>query len=117
MYIDRNGDGKIISVFSRPQRNDHEFVEGATVAEIKSTRQLRHEKMMAGVEFNGVMCSAFREDQWGLASVKPLVESGTDIDFEFENGNVVTLTQANLSSFESVWVPFRMAHTKVNFVP
>lgn len=87
------------------------------IPETQTVESQRKASMMTGVEFDGVMCSACKQDQWGLASIKPVVESGTDIDFEFENGNVLTLTAANLPAFEATWVPFRLAHTKVNFQP
>lgn len=61
----------------------------------------------AGVEFDGVMCSATKEDMWGLNSIKDWVAAGNDTDFEFDNGNVLTLTKDNYAAFESVWIPFR----------
>lgn len=80
-----------------------------------TVEEQRQEAMMTGVDFNGVMCSAFKEDQWGLGSIKDFVMAGNDIDFEFVNGNVVTLTSANLAAFEAVWIPFRQAHLRVKF--
>jgi len=79
--------------------------------------QQRRASMLAGIEFEGVMCSAHKEDQWGLDSVKDYVVGGMDIKFEFKNGNLLVLTSANIAAFEAVWLPFRLAHTKVNFQP
>ena len=62
---------------------------------------------LQGVEFAGVMCSATKEDMWGLSAVRSWVASGQDVAFEFDNGNVLTLSLANMAAFEAVWVPFR----------
>ena len=62
---------------------------------------------MVGVEFDGVMCSATKEDLWGLSSVKDWVAAGNNVNFEFDNGNVLTLTKDNYAAFEAVWIPFR----------
>ena len=67
------------------------------------------EAKLTGIEFQGVMCSAHKEDQWGLDSVRTLVRSNHPVPFHFKNGNVLTLTAANIDDFESVWVPFRMS--------
>jgi len=79
--------------------------------------QQRRASMLAGVEFEGVMCSAFKDDQFGLSSIKPYVESGMSFDFEFVNGSVLNINPSNIAAFEAVWFPFRLAHTKVNFQP
>lgn len=65
------------------------------------------ELKLAGVEFAGVMCSATSRDMWGLNAVKEWILSGQAVPFEFDNGNVLVLTQANIAEFEAVWVPFR----------
>lgn len=62
---------------------------------------------LIGVEFDGVMCSATKEDMWGLNSIKDWVAAGNNVEFEFDNGNVLTLTKDNYSAFEAVWIPFR----------
>lgn len=62
---------------------------------------------LAGVEFEGVMCSATKEDMWGLASVKDWVRAGSSTNFNFDNGNTLTLTPQNIDAFEAVWIPFR----------
>lgn len=80
-----------------------------------TTEELRQQAMMTGVEFNGVMCSAFKEDQWGLASIKDFVLAGNDVVYEFENGNTLELTSSNIAAFEAVWVPYRQSCLKVNF--
>ncbi|CAH9015716.1 putative DUF4376 domain-containing protein [Vibrio phage 393E50-1] len=62
---------------------------------------------LLGVEFEGVMCSATKEDMWGLNSVHAFVKAGNDIDFEFDNGSVLKLTADNVEDFYAVWSPFR----------
>jgi len=82
-----------------------------------SIEQQRRESMQAGVEFEGVMCSAFKDDQFGLSSIRPYVDQGMSFDFEFVNGGILNINPSNVSAFEAVWLPFRLAHTKVNFQP
>ena len=67
------------------------------------------EKKLIGVEFEGVMCSAHKEDQWGLASVLPLVQGGQSIPYHFKNGNVLVLTPANITNFQTTWTTFRQS--------
>jgi|GEM_PF-6577193 len=69
----------------------------------------RGELMYAGVLIDGVMCSALKEDQWGLNSIKAFVVAGTDVPFEFVNGNTLTLTSSNIAAFEAAWIPFRFS--------
>lgn len=82
-----------------------------------SVEQQRKEAMQDGVEFEGVMCSAFKDDQFGLSSIKPYILDGMSFDFEFVNGSVLNINPSNIAAFEAVWFPFRLAHTKVNFQP
>lgn len=72
-----------------------------TEAELKAKAKLE------GVEFEGVMCSATSEDMWGLASIKEWIRAGQTTNFEFKNGNVLTLSNDNIDAFEAVWIPFR----------
>jgi len=65
------------------------------------------ELKLAGVEFEGTMCSATKEDMWGLKSIEDYVAAGQDTPFQFDNGNTLVLTQANMASFQAVWIPFR----------
>lgn len=66
-----------------------------------------------GVEFEGVMCSATRDDQNGLTSVLVVYQlEGAAFQptrFGFANGNSLTLTKDNLMSFLQVWKPFRQS--------
>lgn len=72
-----------------------------------TAEQTRAADMLAGVEFEGVMCSATKEDMWGLSSVRDYILSGATIPFKFENQNTIILDSSNLPAFEAVWVPFR----------
>lgn len=66
-----------------------------------------------GVEFDGVMCSATKEDQNGLTSVLVVYQvegqAFQPTRFGFANGNSLTLTKDNLMAFLQVWKPFRQS--------
>lgn len=62
---------------------------------------------LQGVLFEGVLCSATKEDMWGLSSVAPWVQAGNSTAFEFDNGNTLVLTPDNYRAFTQVWGAFR----------
>lgn len=66
-----------------------------------------------GVEFEGVMCSATRDDQNGLTSVLVVYQlegqAFQPTRFSFANGNSLVLTKDNLMPFLQVWKPFRQS--------
>jgi len=68
---------------------------------------------LVGVEFEGVMCSATRDDQNGVTAV--LIASqfqGVEFaptNFYFSNGNVLKVTKDNVAAFANVWLPFRQS--------
>jgi hypothetical protein len=68
---------------------------------------------MVGVEFEGVMCSATRDDQNGLAAVMLAYQLQGDkfspTEFTFANGNKLVLTGKNMSTFIAKWLPFRQS--------
>ena len=68
---------------------------------------------MIGVEFEGVMCSATRDDQNGLVAViiaHQLQKTAFQPTlFSFVNGNSLLLTYTNLPKFLSIWMPFRQS--------
>lgn len=72
---------------------------------------------LAGVEFEGVMCSATAADQAGLVAVLMDIQTqGAAFEptrFEFENGNTLVITLANYQAFAAVWRPFRRNFFKV----
>ena len=68
---------------------------------------------LAGVEFDGVMCSATANDQNGLAAVLLAIQlqgpAFQPTRFEFENGSQLVITLANWEAFAGVWLPFRQS--------
>jgi len=72
---------------------------------------------LVGVEFEGVMCSATRDDQNGLVAVIIAYQlQGANFqstEFQFVNGNKLVLTTQNVQQFMAVWIPFRQSF----FVP
>lgn len=76
------------------------------------------EKKLQGIEFDSVMCSATKDDQFGLTgiwmqyeSLKALGKAAefTPQAFNFENGSVLVLTKDNMEAFRAVWLSFRMS--------
>ena len=74
---------------------------------------------LAGVEINGVMCSATRADQDGLTAVSVGVimarSSSTtfpDTLFNFVNGTELLITDANFDGYFATWSVFRQSFFK-----
>lgn len=71
---------------------------------------------LVGIEFEGVMCSATREDQNGLAAVLLAFQmQGAQFKptaFHFANGSVLVLTAQNIQAFTAMWLPFRQSFFK-----
>lgn len=86
-----------------PKTEEEELAAEAAALEKERVRAAK----LAGVEFEGVMCSATKEDMWGLAAIGPWVQAGNSAAFEFDNGNVLVLTPENYQEFTSVWGAFR----------
>ncbi len=75
------------------------------VIEAEITKESRK---LAGVEFQGVMCSATESDQNGLLSMYNFIKAGQlSPNFHFENGNVLPLNSGNIDALLAVWSPFR----------
>ena len=90
------------------------LLSDAVVSELQ--QQARKAAQVAGVEFEGVMCSATAEDQHGLNAVwaqyalgKLAQQAFSPAYFHFSNGTKLLLTEANVEAFEAVWLPFRMS--------
>lgn len=68
---------------------------------------------LVGVEFDGVMCSATKEDQDGLIAVLTAYQlQGNEFKptrFVFANGSNLVLSLENLKQFIGVWMPFRQS--------
>ncbi len=94
------------------------FVDGAwvftfdTVAQDAKDQKVleeldRKNRKLAGVEFEGVMCSATGGDMHGLKCVEDDILEGIPVNFHFDNGNVLVITPGNVEAFKAVWKPFR----------
>lgn len=68
---------------------------------------------MVGIKFDGVMCSATRDDQNGIIAVlvaKQLQGSHfKPTKFTFANGNSLVISLDNLDAFIKTWMPFRQS--------
>ena len=66
---------------------------------------------MQGIEFQGVMCSATKQDQDGLLAVLIAYQmqgsAFRPTRYDFANGNKLTITVSNIQQFIAVWMPFR----------
>jgi hypothetical protein len=75
------------------------------------------DQKMVGVEFDGVMCSATRDDQNGMVAVIVAFTLQKDkfqpTMFTFVNGSKLKLTAQNIQQFLSVWMSFRQSFFKV----
>jgi len=95
--------GNIIEMVSERPSPDHYSKSDGTWEFRENTDTLKN----MGIEFQGVMCSATAEDQWGLASIESVVLAGMPVNFKFANGNSLVLNQDNWAAFRNVWLPFR----------
>jgi hypothetical protein len=72
---------------------------------------------LIGVDFEGVMCSATKEDQDGLLAVLTAYQiqgnSFQPTRYDFQNGNSLVITKQNIQQFIAVWMTFRQSF----FVP
>ncbi len=84
-----------------PVRPKHKVLED--YPEHKSYLKLR------GIEFDGVMCSATKEDFWGLSAAEDWIRAGNASMWEFSNGSKLELNKDNIDAFYAVWVPFRLS--------
>jgi hypothetical protein len=68
---------------------------------------------LVGIEFEGIMCSATKEDQNGLLAVYMAYQiQGDSFEptvYEFENKNTLILTKDNIQDFIDIWMPFRQS--------
>jgi hypothetical protein len=121
-YVDKNGnslgdfEGSVpengIEVPVRPNTG-LDIWNGKSWDAAKLTKKQKADALkFSGIKFDGVLCSAEAEDMWGLSSIKEFIKAGNSTPFVFNNGNTLLLTPDNLSSFEAVWVPFRLGFFK-----
>lgn len=84
-------------------------------AEIKKLEEMKGEDVpdpkFKGIEFEGVMCSATKNDQNGLIAVLLAFQLQKSVfkstQFQFDNGNKLTITAENIMQLIGVWMPFR----------
>jgi hypothetical protein len=128
-YYAEIADGKVIDIFQADAplapnwvvSNEHVRVgmiwspsllsELVSAAAAETKAQADSASKLQGVLFDGVMCSATKEDMWGLNSVLTNYQmSGQAFlptRFDFSNGNSLVITKDNIQAFTAVWVPFR----------
>jgi len=74
-------------------------------------------RKIEGVEFEGIKCSATKEDQDGLAAVLLAIQlQGAEFKptmFHFSNGSKVVISLENYRSFIQTWLPFRQSFFQV----
>jgi hypothetical protein len=74
-------------------------------------------RKFAGVEFEGVMCSAMKADQDGLVAVLLSIQmQGAAFPptlFHFANGSRLVISLANYQALIATWLPFRQSFFRV----
>jgi hypothetical protein len=90
--------------------------EKTKIEKLKDKRDAQKPHKLAGVEINGILCSATRKDQDGLTAVAmgTLVARGAgttfpDTVFEFQNGAELLITDSNFDAYYAIWMPFRQS--------
>ena len=101
-------------LLENPIESNYSDLESITVKEFKKLLVIKNtlapltskEKSdalkFAGIEFQGVLCSAEAQDMWGLSSITEFIAAG----------NSTLLTPDNLAEFQAVWIPFRLGFFK-----
>lgn len=88
-----------------------ELLDGPPEPPPPTAEELARVAKITGIEFEGVMCSATKEDQAGLLAVLIAFQmqgaSFQPTRFDFSNGNKLVLTKNNIQQFIAVWMPFR----------
>lgn len=97
--------------------DDNLLVIHTMATQSKPVAELERLRKFAGIEFDGVMCSATKEDMWGLASVESYVRAGMATPFKFDNGSTLLLTKDNIDAFQATWVPFRASFFSLTKLP
>ena len=68
---------------------------------------------MKGILFQGIWCSATKQDQDGLLAVLVAYQmqgaSFKPTRYDFANGNSLVITKDNIQQFISTWMPFRQS--------
>lgn len=110
-------DGVKMTIPNDPSDHHWQMVQDAivngTVISTENPHIQSPDPKMAGIEFEGVMCSATEQDQNGLAAVLMAIQfQGANFQptrFYFENGNTLVISLANYAAFAAIWLPFRQS--------
>ena len=97
-------DPDLVEALTEAQKTAIEADNAASQAKLAQAQE-----KLTGIEFEGVMCSATKEDSDGLLAALKWLEAGGETKFYFKNGNTLQLTQANYLEFQTVWMPFRQS--------
>ena len=105
-----------------PEKKGNKWVLGWDVVDLNEYEKKAKKKdkqkpqKRAGVEINGIVCSATRSDQDGLTAVamgtllaRAASTTFPDTLFEFENGAELLITDANFDAYYAIWMPFRQS--------
>lgn len=86
---------------------------GAPKPELPTYIEEAQDLKMVGIQFDGVMCSATRDDQNGLMAVLMAHQmqgaAFKPTAFVFANGETLVLTKDNVPAFTAAWMPFRQS--------
>lgn len=92
------------------------IVDTPTVVEL-DPEVVEELRKIEGVEFEGVKCSATKEDQDGLAAVLLAIQlQGPTFKptlFHFSNGSRLVISLENYQEFIQTWLPFRQSFFQV----
>lgn len=104
--------------FTQAEEDERDAEEASWAIEKQAADALQavEASKLTGIAILGVMCSATRNDQNGLVAVAleynmkhGAGQTLSDTVFRFENGNTLTITDANFLSVYSAWAPFRQS--------
>lgn len=97
-------------------RADFADVQPPELPEYIAPPSKEEDPKLTGIEFEGVMCSATRDDQNGIIAVVMSYQlqgkAFQSTKFSFMNGSKLTLTATNMQQFLGVWMPFRQSFFK-----
>ena len=103
--------GKVLWQNRQPTAEEIAAREAEMAAEAKAAEDAALK--LAGIAFEGVMCSATSDDQAGLTAVLLAIQlQGAGFqptEFRFANGNRLVISLANYAAFAAAWMPFRQS--------
>ena len=109
----------VLSVKSSTVTLTYPLVDQTSDEERASRKAAQKPLKLAGVDLDGVMCSATRKDQNGLVAVALAIRAARDsgakfpeTQFEFENGAELIINDDNFDEYYASWVTFRQSFFK-----